>query len=835
MLEQIITSSVLVISIVLIRVLLRGRLSARVRYALWLLVALRLLIPGSLFQVNQTPVRQMEQAVESVRYSTENREMRIVNDIESGKSPEQQVLALEDRTWLEESLGGTYEIQNGVELYSTVKGDTEIGFWVKIQKDRFDGLRVVWYLGMVLMVLWFLGTNLVFGLRLRKTAKRTDIPAARPVYTAQVPSPCVWGRRIYVTPPCLEDETRLHHVLAHEQAHLRHGDRLWSLVRCLCLIVWWFQPLVWMAASLSRKDCELAADEGAVKTLGEGERLAYGRTLLDIVAQRAVPGSLLQTATTMHAGTKSLKARILQIANHRTMKWYALLLAILLAAGAAACAFTGAKEIHGTPFNLPADLEGVDLEMETVVPGYFPLGLADYHKEGRFAALDELQIEFYSPSPDTTVFPEPGYWRENDGALHFRLSEDWGCIVTGGDVPTEELVKLVESFYVVSGPEPDSPELPAMDLWGISLTVEDATPIGCVVQVERDETAQELPLRLESAYWLERLDQEGWTALWSLEWTTGQRQINSGTAIAQNLLWVTEREDEYGILWDGRYRLGIQVRNMDNDLCRTYYAEFTVAWEDWQETLSYESILHKIDPDGRGYTVGLYLPEHGAQESLFCTDQDYLRRVSNLMASYRWIPLEEPRITDGLTVTLFGAASMIFTDCGGTVMLTIAYEDVLTRWLGVPLDSMYSSGDLLGDLRWEYDRLMASWERVTFSLDGGAEAAARHFAETAYGEHLMNQAPGSSCGAVEYELLQWECRKTSYDGTAVLGWFEAKLTPETGAYSSLWAGNSRPVEEGNYDGPLTMSREFVLQKQSDGLWHCIGLGSGGYMLPETTN
>lgn len=49
--EQIISSSVLIVSVVLLRFLLRGRRSARVRYALWLLVALRLLIPGSLLQV----------------------------------------------------------------------------------------------------------------------------------------------------------------------------------------------------------------------------------------------------------------------------------------------------------------------------------------------------------------------------------------------------------------------------------------------------------------------------------------------------------------------------------------------------------------------------------------------------------------------------------------------------------------------------------------------------------------------------------------------------------------------------------------------------------------
>ena len=47
--EIILTSSVLILVIALLRRVLRGRISSRVQYALWLLAALRLLIPGVLF------------------------------------------------------------------------------------------------------------------------------------------------------------------------------------------------------------------------------------------------------------------------------------------------------------------------------------------------------------------------------------------------------------------------------------------------------------------------------------------------------------------------------------------------------------------------------------------------------------------------------------------------------------------------------------------------------------------------------------------------------------------------------------------------------------------
>ena len=45
--EAVITSSVLVIGILLLRRVLRGKISARLQYALWLLVALRLILPAA--------------------------------------------------------------------------------------------------------------------------------------------------------------------------------------------------------------------------------------------------------------------------------------------------------------------------------------------------------------------------------------------------------------------------------------------------------------------------------------------------------------------------------------------------------------------------------------------------------------------------------------------------------------------------------------------------------------------------------------------------------------------------------------------------------------------
>ena len=107
--------------------------------------------------------------------------------------------------------------------------------------------------------------------------------------------------------------------------------------------MYWFNPLVWIAAYVSKADGELACDEAAIRSLGEAERIPYGRTLLALIPVRRGPGSPLLSATTMTAGRRQLTERITRIAKGSQTRAAALFLALTLAAGLCAVTFTGAK------------------------------------------------------------------------------------------------------------------------------------------------------------------------------------------------------------------------------------------------------------------------------------------------------------------------------------------------------------------------------------------------------------------------------------------------------------------------------------------------------------
>jgi beta-lactamase regulating signal transducer with metallopeptidase domain len=84
-----------------------------------------------------------------------------------------------------------------------------------------------------------------------------------PVYfTDPVPGACLVGVfRPYIVLPVMTAPQDVVTVLTHEICHLKNRDHIWNIFRLLCCIIHWFNPLVWIAASMSRSDCELRCDD----------------------------------------------------------------------------------------------------------------------------------------------------------------------------------------------------------------------------------------------------------------------------------------------------------------------------------------------------------------------------------------------------------------------------------------------------------------------------------------------------------------------------------------------------------------------------------------------
>lgn len=407
MLEWIVSACVLILIVMLCRKLLKGKISCWVQYSLWLLVAVRLLVPVSPLEsalsianllpeswtgqeTGGMPVgngvgadRRAQPGQGGIYWQQERPEML---------APGAAAPAISAQSQLKE---GGFSLTEG-RSSSENRTDSPSGNSIYGETAESKVWRVigaVWLTGSCLLALWLLGVNGSFRWRVRrsrlpfevseellrqlqrecrqgsfemeglgirfnrrmsrsgKSSMRGKIRRQLPVYvTDQINAPCMYGLlhpAIYITARTAEDSQVLAMVLCHEQMHYCHGDHIWSAVRMLCLCVHWYNPLVWTAVRLSRQDGELACDEGVLRQLGEKNRKRYGEALLALaMEQRPRLRSSLNLATSMSDTRKQLGERLSALVTMPRMAAGTAVLVFLLILVLMACTLTGRADAH---------------------------------------------------------------------------------------------------------------------------------------------------------------------------------------------------------------------------------------------------------------------------------------------------------------------------------------------------------------------------------------------------------------------------------------------------------------------------------------------------------
>ena len=334
MMQWIVSSSVLILVVIALRYVLRGKLSLRMQYALWLLVLVRLLVPVSFGASDLSVMNAVPERAPTVQQGIYRQD--IVG--ERNDAPANAGTVGIPAQSMNEAAPPNL-VQN-VTTATVTAPTVEKTDWARIAKT-------VWLAGAAALGLVFLAVNLRFGKKLRRSRERVEeTDACLPVYeSGETDTPCLFGvakPSIYVTPDTRTEAETLRYALAHEQTHYRHGDNLWAVLRGVCLALHWYNPLVWWAAELSRRDAELACDEATIRRIGESERAAYGRTLIRMTCEKRP--ALLVTATMMTDSGKGLKERISLLVKKPKTAAYTAVAVLLIAGLSVACTFTGGRE-----------------------------------------------------------------------------------------------------------------------------------------------------------------------------------------------------------------------------------------------------------------------------------------------------------------------------------------------------------------------------------------------------------------------------------------------------------------------------------------------------------
>ena len=216
-------------------------------------------------------------------------------------------------------------------------------------------LARIWLIGVLLILAWFLFSNIRFRMRLRADriepitgelreqyealCRQRGIKPVPVYFTDPLPSACLVGVfRPYIALPLSASPQDAIHVLAHEICHLRNRDHLWGILRVLCCAVHWFNPLVWAAACMSRTDSELRCDDRVIRRMNQEERKSYAGVLVLAAARKSAPGvGVLATGMTMTG--KRLKTRVITVIQHRKPRRSLVIAFAVLSSLCLLCAF----------------------------------------------------------------------------------------------------------------------------------------------------------------------------------------------------------------------------------------------------------------------------------------------------------------------------------------------------------------------------------------------------------------------------------------------------------------------------------------------------------------
>ena len=320
MLKEVLTVSALIAVVLLVRAIFKNRVPKRMLYALWLVVLLKLCLPGTLVSLPVLPAKDAAVLAQSAERPVQTAPViqRPAQTVTKPQTPAQQPVS---------------PVQETAKPAAKPLATAQI-------------LQIAWFSGSALLGLWLFGAWAVFTIRLHRNRRFLGKRGGTCIYVSgAVKSPCLAGLipAVYLTEDVLQaDEAEL--ILRHELTHLRHLDFLWSLCRTAAVTVYWWNPFIWLAAICSKRDAELACDEAVAAKLPESKRLAYARAILAQAPRKTAALSL--------AGPP-VKERILCLTKKQRTSVLCVILALLLVVSATGCSFAELTQQKAGEITMP--------------------------------------------------------------------------------------------------------------------------------------------------------------------------------------------------------------------------------------------------------------------------------------------------------------------------------------------------------------------------------------------------------------------------------------------------------------------------------------------------
>ncbi|MEO8205763.1 MAG: M56 family metallopeptidase [Chthoniobacterales bacterium] len=334
-------ASLIVVVILLAQWIFGSKISAGLRYGLWILVVARLLLPA------------LPQSSLSIYNYT--------------STPQDMVLERTATTFIVMPVRPDQKPQL---IHANAPVETEVRprYWQEMRHSWPQILAVIWLMGACLMLGRLFFTYSLFRRRLttrmlpvsKKTRKLLEesathlfVRAPQIMQTDLMKTPALIGlfRPIILLPTGAEAQfqpAELRQMLLHELAHLKRGDLWMNWVVNFLRAAHWFNPVLWFGFRRMRADCEMACDALALKNQNGEGRQHYGQTLLKMLAD-VQPARIGMVG--ILEGQSQLRRRMKQIARGAARSWFAPVLCLVIIAAISLMTLTRAKQSPATSFD----------------------------------------------------------------------------------------------------------------------------------------------------------------------------------------------------------------------------------------------------------------------------------------------------------------------------------------------------------------------------------------------------------------------------------------------------------------------------------------------------
>lgn len=325
-----ISSSIVAIIIIVVRFLLKDKISSKWKYYLWFIFLARLIIlPFPESNISVFNILNNNQIIEGSTYEYFNNKS-LISELDNSKD-----------------LGTIKNINNLNKDESINNEKNFVNTSRYVNKDKFESIiSIIYVIGVVSCIGYYLVTYKIFINKMKNNNNHVDrlyidkldeikerLSINKDINIAYGESSFIYGIKninLVVVPNL--DEIELKSILIHELIHYKYKDLYINWIMILFKSVYWFNPVVYFVFKQMKKDCEMACDERVIESRFIN-KVDYSKSLL----KNALNNNKYLIGTTSFSKNNSdIKGRIENMKNLKNKKNMTVLITsfILLIIGA---------------------------------------------------------------------------------------------------------------------------------------------------------------------------------------------------------------------------------------------------------------------------------------------------------------------------------------------------------------------------------------------------------------------------------------------------------------------------------------------------------------------